>query len=342
MRAPMPKPKKPQILHPAAQNNSKSGTGGLYAPTPKPPTSGLKPLPAPPKKVAPVNNVAPNTLAPSSTLPATQWKIGQNMGDGYVFAGYVMRDGKYVPTVKTKNGTAIHPKFQNKSGGIGIVPPGTKAPTSVKPTSQTGTPVAPVTPAPVTPVTPSPVLPNAPSWIQNLFPNGLTTNPSNGVGGSWNLNWDNALNEWKQASIVDPEYAGDYSAALFGAMQDLAPLQSEVQSLLSVDPATGRTRYQQELLQAQKNRDRNVSGTYSNAAARGVSRSGMMNNNLTGIADSYIPLVNQLNNQYGDSRLSQISSNVSNRLQGLNMALVDAYQRALARAYSNVAQLGVE
>jgi len=340
----LPKTKPVPIVHPSALNAMRSGTGGLYNPMPKTvtkPMSGLTPVKKPVVN-KPLGSVAPGTPAPISK-PASL-KIGDTMSGGYTFAGYVQRNGKFVPLVRTKNGgTAIHPQYQktnNISGGIGTVQPGAK-----KPVGATPSPTAPVTPAPTTPVVTPPNI-TAPSWIGNLFPNigsgGITTNPTGGgLSGAWNPAWDSALAEWKNASSVDANYASAYSAALQQAMQDLTPLQSEVQSLLAVDPTTGRTRYQQELSNANSQRDSSVSSTYGNSAARGITRSGMMNQNLAGIANRYVPIVNDISQKYGDARLGSIGQAVAQRLTGLNMDLYNAYQQALANAYANVPQIGV-
>lgn len=336
-----PKP----LLHPTASNAAKAGTGGLYSPQKKQaaliPASGA---------IGVVQQPAPKPVT-MPTTPATL-KIGDSMAGGYTFAGYVMRDGKYVPTVKTKNGTAIHPNWQKGktakpstgTGGLGVVKPGTQRPVgSVKPPSTTPTSIT--TPAgSTTPTTPT--LPVAPSHIGNLFPsigiNGITTNPLGAISGTWNPSWDTQLAEWKAASSVDPEYASNYSRLLLQAMEDISKHQAEVEGLIGKDPTTGRTRFQQELLNANNQRDRSVSQSYGNAAARGITSSGMNNNNLANIAEAYIPVINQLNQTYGDARLGSISQAVAQRLLGLNMSLKDAYDAAVYRKINGLPQLGVE
>lgn len=208
---------------------------------------------------------------------------------------------------------------------------------------QLGQPIAPPAPIAATPVAPAPVTPPrpmAPSWIQHLFPavgaGGLSTT---GIGAiqSWNPNFQPQIDEWKAASAVDANYASAYSAALMDAMQRLQPLQSEVAGLLARDPVTGLTRYQDLQRRADADNARSISRVYGNTAARGlVGGGGARNANLARQAEAYLPVVQELQQKFGDARLAAIGQQVGSNLLGLNMGLVNAYQQAVGNAYSNL------
>lgn len=331
-----------QIVRKGAGGGPQPGVGG------GPAASSSSPAPAAGRPISQVTT-AIKAAAKGAIRPAAAAVAPARPGVGRVAAGtpaptyapssfhYVTRNGQRV-AVRYDRMTAAErarlPQLGGGGGGGGAAGGGGDSPS------------APITPGPDVmapePEAPRPVIP-APSWIGALFPTigvgGVTTNPSGGATSFAGPNFAQQLAEWGAASAVDPSYAAAYSGALSAAMGDVAPLQSEAQGLLAVDPTTGQTRYQSELGALNRVNQQNISSVYGSAAARGIEGSGMVDNNLAKNAAWYTPQTAQLSGTYGDARLAELSRQIARRILGLNMDLVGAYQTSSGQAYQNLPSL---
>lgn len=173
------------------------------------------------------------------------------------------------------------------------------------------------------------------SWIPpQIGLGGLNADPATG-----RLDWSKIIAAANEISAVDPLYAQDISDNIFQAMQSVAPLQAEIQSLTQINPTTGKTLYQQLFDSAQRQYKSNASRSFGTAAARGIGSSGMLNSNLANNTTDFNNATQQANAQYGNQRITDLLRGMTDQLQAQDTNFTSSYMGALSRAYGGIPQI---
>jgi len=216
-----------------------------------------------------------------------------------------------------------------KSGLNGPVPgaPSTPAPGGAQP-------AAPSTPAPSssTPVAGTTPAAAAPSWIPPMVGlGGLNADPNTGK-----IDWSKIISAANEISAVDPQYAQDLSNNIWTAMQGVAPMQAEIQSLTTIDPTTGKTLYQSLFDNAQRKYKQDTSKTFGTTAARGIGSSGMVNSTLANQTAANATEVAGFGKQYGNQRISELLGQMTGQLAQQDTNFTSSYYGALSRAQQGI------
>lgn len=174
--------------------------------------------------------------------------------------------------------------------------------------------------------------PPAPSWIPPMVGlGGLNADPRTGK-----IDWSKLISTAQEISAVDPEYAQDLSNNIWQAMQGVAPMQAEIQSLTTVDPTTGKTLYQSLFDNAMTKFGQNTSSSLSNAAQRGILSSGMVNSTLSGQAAENQQQIAGYGKSHGNARIADLLRGMTEQLQQQDTNFTSSYYNALSRAHQRI------
>jgi hypothetical protein len=209
-----------------------------------------------------------------------------------------------------------------------------KPDTPVTPSPTQGGPGA-VSPAPTNPgpaTNPAVTATGAPAWVPPMVGfGGLNADPVTGK-----IDWSKIIAQAKEISAVDPTYAQDLSNNMFSAMQAISLPQSEIQSLTTMDPTTGKTLYQSMFDSAMQKFGQNTSSAMGSAAARGIGSSGMVNSTIATNAADNAKQVADYGKTYGNQRISDLLKQMTGTLQTQDTNNLSSYYSALSRAQQGI------
>lgn len=242
--------------------------------------------------------------------------------------------------VKVGPGQTVNPNPTSSTGGGGAAanpagggnPAGNPAPATGGAAGTAPTPVTPVTPVvpPVAPVAGTP--PPPPSWIPPMVGlGGLNADPRTGK-----IDWSKLIAEAKGVSAVDPQYAQDLSNNIFSAMQAVAVPQSEIQSLTSIDPTTGKTLYQNLFANAERKYGSDKSNAYGSLAARGVQSSGVANTTQANLYSGVQQQKQEYDKNYGNTRITNLLRQMTDQLGAQDTNFAGSYYSAVSRAKERI------
>lgn len=170
------------------------------------------------------------------------------------------------------------------------------------------------------------------SWIPPMVGlGGLNADPTTGK-----IDWSKIIGAANEISAVDPQYAQDLSNNIWSAMQGVAPMQSEIQSLTTIDPTTGKTLYQSLFDGAQRKYKQDTSRTFGTAAARGIGSSGMVNSTLANQTADNANQIAGFGKQYGNQRIADLLGQMTGQLAQQDTNFTSSYYAALSRAQQGI------